>query len=124
MLAPMLARAAFVAAGYPIGSGCVESAHTTVLQARLKRGGMHWHPAVLPAMIEPRVVLANERWDEVWPQIAPQRRRQRQARRTARRQGRWRTPIRPKLVHHGKPTAAHPWRRPFRRRPSAAATKM
>ncbi len=121
---PMLAYPAFVAAGYPIGSGCVESAHTTVLQARLKRGGMHWHPAVLPAMIALRVVLANERWDEVWPQLAPQRRQQQQARHAARRQVRRRPPTRPKLVQHGKPTADHPWRRPFLRRPSAAATKM
>jgi hypothetical protein len=33
---------AFVAAGYPIGSGCVESANRLVVEARLKGSGMHW----------------------------------------------------------------------------------
>ncbi len=121
---PMIAYPAFVAAGYPIGSGCVESAHTTVLQTRLKQGGMHWHPDVLPAMIALRVSLANDRWDEIWPRIAPHRRHQQRARSAARRTCRRARPVRPKLVHNGKPTADHPWRRPFLRRPPAAATKM
>jgi len=33
---------AFTAAGWPIGSGCVESGNKLVVEARLKRAGMHW----------------------------------------------------------------------------------
>jgi hypothetical protein len=32
------------AAGWPIGSGCVESGNKVVMQARLKGSGMHWAP--------------------------------------------------------------------------------
>jgi hypothetical protein len=39
---PMVAYAAFAAAGLPIGSGCVESANKVVIEARLKGAGMHW----------------------------------------------------------------------------------
>lgn len=140
---PMLAYRDFAAAGYPLGSGCVESAHKTVLQARLKRGGMHWHPDVLPAMVALRVTLANQRWDAVWAQIGPHRRRQQHARSAARRQARRPSPLptpspvgaeppparrpvpaRPKLVQHGKPTADHPWRRRLSFFRPATATKI
>ena len=33
------------AAGWPIGSGMVESGNKVVMQARLKGAGMHWAPA-------------------------------------------------------------------------------
>jgi hypothetical protein len=32
----------FIAAGYLIGSGIVESAHRHVIQTRMKRAGQHW----------------------------------------------------------------------------------
>lgn len=137
---PMIDYAAFREAGYPIGSGCVESGHKTVLQARLKRGGMHWHPDVLPAMIALRVTLANERWDEVWPGLGLQRRQAQHARSAARRQQRRPPPRpvlvpaprpssspapgRPKLVQQGRPTSQHPWRRAFIRRSPGSDTKM
>ena len=35
----------FRAAGYPIGSGAVESGNKLVTEARLKGAGMHWAPA-------------------------------------------------------------------------------
>ena len=38
--------ATFTAAGYPIGSGCVESAHKLVVEARLKGAGMHGHASM------------------------------------------------------------------------------
>lgn len=37
--------AAFREAGFPVGSGFVESGHRHVLQARMKRAGQHWDPA-------------------------------------------------------------------------------
>lgn len=36
--------AVFREAGFPVGSGFVESAHRHVLQARMKRAGQHWAP--------------------------------------------------------------------------------
>lgn len=138
---PMLAYATFAAAGWPLGSGSVESAHKHVLQARMKGPGMRWGLATAQAMIAFRVVLANERWDQTWPLLAAQQRQTRQARTAARHQARQPlappptpAPIppappfappaeQPKLVQQGKPTADHPWRRPWIRRVPNAPTK-
>ena len=62
----------FVAAGYPIGSGSVESANKVVIQARLKQAGMHWAREHVNPMAALRNVACNERWEEAWPQIAAQ----------------------------------------------------
>ncbi len=121
---------AFVAAGYPIGSGCVESANKLVVEARLKGAGMHWARANVTPMLALRTLAANARWTEDWPAIWDRLRHPP------------RNPIpaappliaalvpvppapmvpdpppapRPKLVIDGKPTADHPWRKasPFR----------
>lgn len=53
---------AFAAAGYPIGSGGVESANKLVVEARRKGAGMHFNP-----LLALRALLANERWSEAWP---------------------------------------------------------
>lgn len=52
--------------GWPIGSGMVESANKVVMQARLKRAGMHWEPGNVNPMLALRGELCNERWDESW----------------------------------------------------------
>ncbi len=62
----------FVAAGYPIGSGSVESANKVVIQARLKQAGMHWARRNVNPMAALRNVACNDRWDEAWPQIEAQ----------------------------------------------------
>ncbi|MBO0784062.1 MAG: ISKra4 family transposase, partial [Ktedonobacteraceae bacterium] len=62
----------FVAAGYPIGSGCVESANKVVIQARMKQAGMHWARENVNPMAALRNVACNDRWEEAWPQIARQ----------------------------------------------------
>lgn len=67
----------FVAAGYPIGSGSVESANKVVIQARLKQAGMHWARAHVNPMAALRNVACNERWEEAGPQIANQLRQER-----------------------------------------------
>ncbi len=103
----------FVAAGYPIGSGCAESANKLVVEARLKGAGMHWARANVNPMLAWRILIANDRWMDAWP-------------------GTWGwlchppRPIliaappppapRPQTIVNGKPTAGHPWRRssPFR----------
>jgi hypothetical protein len=130
--------AEFLAAGYPIGSGCVESAHKTVVEARMKGGGMRWGRANVDPMLALRNIAANDRWDEAWPEITAELRRQacRRAdgRRALRRAARPvaapapqappadpvppPTPVapappvpRPKLVVDGRPTKDHPWKR-------------
>lgn len=68
----MIRYAEFVAAGYPIGSGSVESANKVVIQARMKQAGMHWARANVNPMAALRNVACNERWEEAWPQITAQ----------------------------------------------------
>jgi hypothetical protein len=111
--------AAFRAAGYPIGSGAVESANKLVVEARLKGAGMHWARASVTPMVALRTVACADRWPEAWPQIA--------ARRRARPPAAPPPPPPPALVAppHRRRSAAipqlppqrsgrpHPWRRPF-----------
>ena len=124
----------FIARGWPIGSGCVESAHKGVVQARLKGRGMRWSLSGAEGLLALRVVTANDRWAAIWDQVgAHQRaaRRMRTAHRRARRVAARQlptspavpppapvcpdqsssAPARPRLVQDGTPTAAHPWRR-------------
>ena len=56
----------YQAAGWPIGSGMVESAHKRVLQARLKGAGMQWTVPNVNAMLALRVAIDNDRWDHEW----------------------------------------------------------
>jgi hypothetical protein len=128
--------AAFAAAGYPLGSGCAESAAKTVVQARLCGGGMRWAPDHVDPMLGLRTVLCGDRWDEVWPQIAGQLRTQARLAGADRRAARLArsapppqvsvppppppipsaSPTRPQLVVNGRPTKDHPWKRGLRAR--------
>lgn len=112
--------------GWPIGSGCVESAHQHVVQDRLKGRGMRWRRSGVEQVLALRVVAANGRWSAQWPQVIPQ---QRSTRRVQRRPARSvetapsRSPVTPAppsapalsprapLMVNGRPTANHPWRR-------------
>lgn len=145
----------FVAQGYPIGSGSVESANKLVVEARLKGSGMHWARANVNPMLALRNVACNDRWAEAWPaisrevrrQTSQQRGEQQRQRHLARRAARpapvpapTTAPIapppvaaatapraeRPKQVVNGRPTAEHPWKRPFSsqyRRPTLIPAK-
>jgi len=62
--------ARFQAAGYPIGSGSVESGNKVVVEARLKGAGMHWARPHVDPMVALRDVLCSARWEHDWPQIA------------------------------------------------------
>jgi len=64
--------AQFVAQGYPIGSGIVESGHKVVIEARLKGAGMHWAPEHVNPMSALRTIICSNRWDEEWPLICQQ----------------------------------------------------
>jgi hypothetical protein len=127
-----LRYAEFLALGYPIGSGAVESANKLVVEARLKGSGMHWAKANVDPMLALRNIACAERWAEAWPQICRQLRAQAQGRRATRRRARpapdvaaapapaaptspTPPPARAPLVVNGRPTADHPWRRPFLR---------
>jgi hypothetical protein len=114
---------AFVAAGYPIGSGCVESANKLVVEARLKGPGMHWAREHVNPLLALRGVLVNNRWAEAWPAIWDRLCHPPRPPESA-------TPPEPqappptvlapppvrvttrlKTMVNGKPTAQHPWRR-------------
>lgn len=124
----MIRYADFGRAGYPIGSGCVESANKTVVEARLKGAGMHWSRANVTPLLELRTMLRNERWAERWPAIwAGLQRRQRRPRPTPGASTALPSPPpeapagprRPPTIVNGKPTKDHPWRRssPFLAKP-------
>jgi hypothetical protein len=53
-------------AGYPVGSGSVESACKLVVQARMKQAGMRWSRDGAQAMLALRCVLLSAQWDELW----------------------------------------------------------
>jgi len=61
----------FREAGYPLGSGTVESACKVVMQERMKQAGMRWSRDGAQAMLALRSVLLSERWDEVWATLQP-----------------------------------------------------
>jgi hypothetical protein len=125
--------------GYPIGSGAVESANKLVVEARLKGRGMHWDRASVNPMVCLRDLLCSNRWATAWPAIwrahlAASRRRPRRT--VAARPEPPATPppppgpparsdappqpvlppppsATPPRVVDGRPTADHPWRKPF-----------
>jgi hypothetical protein len=61
----------FRQAGYPIGSGTVESACKVVVQQRMKQAGMRWSRDGAQAMLALRCALLSDRWDEIWAALAP-----------------------------------------------------
>jgi hypothetical protein len=69
---------AFQAAGWPIGSGCVESANKLVVEARLKGAGMHWERENVNPMLVLRNAVCNKRWGETWQASMMQRQHTRQ----------------------------------------------
>lgn len=83
----------FVADGWPIGSGMVESANKLVVEDRLKGAGMHWAVGHVNPLLALRNAICNDRWDERWALIECQQRQQLVAERHAR---------------HPKRTAARP----------------
>ncbi len=139
--------ARFLALGYPIGSGSVESANKLVVENRLKGSGMHWARANVNPMVALRGVACSDRWAEGWPALWRQLHSQHAERRRHRCCGAQHIPNEPATalspapalsrakseprpapqrspkVVNGRPTADHPWRKPFlpQRRPTAPA---
>jgi hypothetical protein len=78
----------FQAAGWPIGSGCVESANKQVVEARLKGAGMHWEHNNVNPLVVFRNAVCNQRWDETWKASMRQRQHTRKLQRGNRTQAR------------------------------------
>ena len=74
----------FLAQGWPIGSGMVESANKLVVEDRLKGAGMHWAEANVNPLLALRNAVCNDRWAECWGVIEREQRSQAAARRQAR----------------------------------------
>lgn len=74
----------FLAAGWPIGDGAVESGNKLVVEARLKGSGMHWTREHVDPMLALRNIVCSDRWAEAWPQITQTLRQQVRQRRRAR----------------------------------------
>jgi hypothetical protein len=55
-----------LAAGLPIGSGEIESAHRYVIQVRIKIAGAWWSTENLSKMLALRVVRVNGTWQHYW----------------------------------------------------------
>jgi hypothetical protein len=64
----------FLARQLPIGSGAVECACKTLVQARAKQAGMRWRRAGVQAVVSLRALHRSGRWERFW-QTRPQRRR-------------------------------------------------
>ena len=64
----------YQAAGWPIGSGSVESANKVVVEARLKGAGMRWGRHNVNPMLVLRNAVCNRRWHETWTTAVAQRR--------------------------------------------------
>jgi hypothetical protein len=55
--------AAWLEAGYPVGSGLIERAVALVINRRMKRRGMRWRRANASAVVALRVRTLNDDWD-------------------------------------------------------------
>lgn len=75
--------------GWPIGSGSVESANVSVVQARMKGPGMHWGRENVNAMLALRCGECNDRWEETREQAFRQRLLTRNSQRFARQAARY-----------------------------------
>ena len=73
----------YQAAGWPIGSGSVESANKLVVEARLKGAGMRWGRQNVNPMLVLRNGVCNRRWKETWTAAGAHRHAQRTSRRQA-----------------------------------------
>src|SRR2546426_1311751 len=138
-------------AGWPIGSGSVESANKLVVEARLKGAGMRWGRQNVNPMLVLRNAVCNRRWNETWTTSVAHRRALRTSRRQADSQQRldsalwflvfWGVRVY-RLSHPPvpvststttealaeqlvrRPEAGYSWRKPFLRRPPSTPADL
>ena len=79
-----MAYPCYHAAGWPLGSGVVESGNKVVMEARLKGAGMRWARDNVNPMVALRTIVYSDRWEEGWEAIAAHRRGQEHQARRAR----------------------------------------
>ncbi|MGH2478249.1 MAG: ISKra4 family transposase [Ktedonobacteraceae bacterium] len=127
----------YQAAGWPIGSGIVESGNKVVMQARMKGPGMHWEPAHVNPLLALRTSACNDRWDEATASAHTHLFQQRLEQRRTHQIQRYERRLRPLLVRvlllksrstplalslvpsplqssgSSRPSATHPWRKPL-----------
>jgi hypothetical protein len=65
--------ATYQEAGWPIGSGSVESANKLVVEARLKGAGMRWGRQNVNPMLVLRNAVCNRQWNQTWVTAVAQR---------------------------------------------------
>ena len=70
-------------AGWPIGSGSVESANKLVVEARLKGAGMRWERENVNPRLLLRNAVCNREWRETWTSARAHRRALRSQQRQA-----------------------------------------
>jgi hypothetical protein len=58
------------AAGLPVASGEIESAHRTIPQKPMKLPGAWWHADTVNKMLALRVIRANGWWADYWADAA------------------------------------------------------
>ncbi len=135
-------------AGWPIGSGSVESANKLVVEARLKGAGMRWERRNVNPMLVLRNAVCNREWKQTWEDSVAQRRAFRTHRRLAKSQQRlesavwflvfWGVQVHrlshpsavPTTTAHqaiekqpmARPGSGYSWRKPFLRRPPATTS--
>jgi len=137
----------YQAAGWPIGSGSVESANKVVVEARLKGAGMRWARHNVNPMLVLRNAVCNRQWHETWAASVAKRRALRTSHRQARSQQRltlafwtlvfWGVRV-SRLSHppvlaatsptvealeknpSPRPPSGYSWRKPFLRRPPSS----
>jgi hypothetical protein len=61
----------FKAAGWPIGSGLVESACKWLIQQRFKGVGMRWSEPGFNHLLHLRLAWVNQRFDSFFPAMIP-----------------------------------------------------
>ncbi len=135
-------------AGWPIGSGSVESANKLVVEARLKGAGMRWARQNVNSMLVLRNAVCNREWKQTWQASVAQRHTLRTKLRQATSQQRleralwflviWGvwvhrlshpsgaaapTPTAQAIKKHptARPGSGYSWRKPFLRRPPSTA---
>ena len=123
-----LAYPQFAAAGWPIGSGMVESANKLVVEARLKGAGMRWGREQVNPMLALRNLVCSQRWQTIWPSVRTALRPGVGARRRARLQRQQETARQTQIAQvqallaptprktlpgSARPAPNHPWKRPF-----------
>lgn len=113
-----LAYPVFREHGWPVGSGAAESAHKTVMQARLKRAGMHWAREQVNPLLALRLLERNGRWTSEGPSLLSAHHtrclQQRHVRQHRRRLARCPAPAPPPPPAPRAATPSpyrHPWRR-------------